>query len=65
MVVARVVRNEFPGDKLADLEVQDDLIAAAGFPAVKLPEFVHFSPGVDVEVFPLAPVAGSLSKVSA
>jgi hypothetical protein len=40
------------------LEVQDELIAAAGFPAVTAPPaFAHFSPGVDVEVFPLERVA--------
>lgn len=55
----------YPAFDATVLEVQDDLIAAAGFPAVKLPEFVHFSPGVDVEVFPLAQVARSLPKVSA
>lgn len=56
----------YPAFDAKVLEVQDELIAAAGFPAaVILPEFVHFSPGVDVEVFPLAQVARSLPKISA
>lgn len=44
----------YPAFEATVLDVQDELIAAAGLPAVgKLPEFAHFSPGVDVEVFPL------------
>ena len=38
------------------LEVHDELMAAAGFPAAcKLPALAHFSPGVDVEIFSLLP----------
>jgi uncharacterized protein YqjF (DUF2071 family) len=56
----------YPAFDATVLEVQDELIAAAGFPAkVKPPEFAHYSPGVDVEVFPLAPVALPLPKASA
>ena len=45
------------------LEVHDELMAAAGLPgAAKPPEFAHFSPGVDVEVFSLTRVASSRSK---
>ncbi|MBI2477653.1 MAG: DUF2071 domain-containing protein [Planctomycetia bacterium] len=45
----------YPAFDATVLEVHDELMAAAGLPAaVKLPEFAHFSPGVDVEVFPLA-----------
>jgi len=48
----------YPAFAATVLEVQDELIAAAGFPAVTTPPaFAHFSPGVDVEVFPLERVA--------
>jgi uncharacterized protein YqjF (DUF2071 family) len=48
----------YPAFDATVLDVQDELIAAAGFPAVTTPPaFTHFSPGVDVEVFPLASIA--------
>ncbi len=47
----------YPAFDATVLEVQDELIAAAGFPAVSTPPaFAHYSPGVDVEVFPLTRV---------
>jgi uncharacterized protein len=51
----QVHHEPYPAYDATVLEVQDELIAAAGFPAVTAPPaFAHFSPGVDVEVFPLA-----------
>ena len=45
----------YPAFDATVLHVEDELISAAGLPApAKPPEFAHFSPGVDVKVFPLA-----------
>ncbi len=39
--------------------IEEGLVAAAGMPAPsRAPDAVHFSPGVDVEVFGPAPVEG-------
>lgn len=50
----------YPAFEAIVLDVHDELATAVGLPASKLPpEFAHFSPGVDVEVFPLrSTVAG-------
>jgi len=47
----------YPVQRAEVLEVHDELVAAAGLPAVSgLPPIVHYSPGVDVEVFALEAV---------
>lgn len=47
----------YPAFDATVLDVKDELIVAAGFPAVTTqPAYSHFSPGVDVEVFQLAEV---------
>jgi uncharacterized protein len=44
----------YPAFDATVLDVEDELLAASGLPAVTAPPvFAHFSPGVDVEVFPL------------
>jgi uncharacterized protein len=44
----------YPVHRAEVLEVRDQLVAAAGLPAVSgLPVHAHYSPGVDVEVFAL------------
>ena len=53
----------YPAFDAEVLAVCDELMAAAGLPGTaKPPEFAHFSPGVDVEVFSLAPVTTPRSK---
>ncbi|MDA1050047.1 MAG: DUF2071 domain-containing protein [Planctomycetota bacterium] len=57
MYAGQVHHEPYPAFDATVFEVQDELIAAAGFPAVTAPPaFVHYSPGVDVEVFPLVGV---------
>lgn len=48
----------YPAHAAQALEVSDGLLAAAGLPNVssRPPELVHYSPGVDVEVFSVRPV---------
>lgn len=47
----------YPVQRAQVLQVHDELVAAAGLPAVSgLPSLVHYSPGVDVEVFALEAV---------
>ena len=53
--VGQVHHTPHPVQKAHVLDVHDELIAAAGLPVVSgPPEFAHYSPGVDVELFPLA-----------
>ncbi|MEO8497636.1 MAG: DUF2071 domain-containing protein [Planctomycetota bacterium] len=48
----------YPARDATVLNVDDGLIAATGLPTVTTPPaFAHFSPGVDVEVFPLSRVS--------
>ena len=50
----QVHHTPYPVQHAEVLEVQDELVAAAGLPAVSgLPSHVHYSSGVDVEVFAL------------
>lgn len=50
----QVCHTPYPAHSAVIEEVDDQLVSAAGLPPVRgLPEFAHFSPGVDVEVFPL------------
>jgi uncharacterized protein YqjF (DUF2071 family) len=54
LLAGQVHHTPYPAHQAQVLQVQDDLIAAAGFPRVQEPPaFVHYSPGVDVEIFPL------------
>jgi uncharacterized protein YqjF (DUF2071 family) len=49
---AQVHHTPYPAAGAELLQVSDELVAAAGLPAVRgAPAFVHYSPGVDVEVF--------------
>jgi uncharacterized protein YqjF (DUF2071 family) len=51
---AQVHHVPYPAHRAEVIDVQDELVAAAGLPAVSsLPMHVHYSPGVDVEVFAL------------
>jgi uncharacterized protein YqjF (DUF2071 family) len=44
----------YPAHRAEVIEMNDQLVAAAGLPAVAgMPRHVHYSPGVDVEVFAL------------
>ena len=55
--MGQVHHAPYPAHRADVLGVQDELIAAAGLPAVDAPpRFSHYSPGVDVEVFRLQPV---------
>jgi uncharacterized protein YqjF (DUF2071 family) len=48
----------YPAHQAEVLEVHDELVAAGGLPPVQGPPvLMHYSPGVDVEVFALRPVA--------
>lgn len=52
--VGQVHHVPYPLRRARVLEVEDQLVAAASLPSVSgLPELAHYSPGVDVEVFPL------------
>ena len=56
LLAGQVHHTPYPVQKVHLLEVHDELMAAAGLPAAcKVPPIVHFSPGVDVEVFSLLP----------
>lgn len=56
LLAGQVHHPPYPAQEVNIEEVQDELIAAAGLPAVTgLPEFAHFASGVDVEIFPLRP----------
>ncbi|MBC8354738.1 MAG: DUF2071 domain-containing protein [Planctomycetes bacterium] len=51
----QVYHTAYPAFEATVLEVEDELIATTGLPPVVAPPaFAHFSPGVDVEVFPLS-----------
>ena len=53
----QVHHSPYPTHRATVHEVDDQLMAAAGLPAPQgLPPLVHFSPGVDVEVFALKDV---------
>ncbi|MCA9532423.1 MAG: DUF2071 domain-containing protein [Myxococcales bacterium] len=49
----------YPAHSAEVLSVDDGLVAAAGLPGVgtRPPDHAHYSPGVDVEVFSVAPVS--------
>jgi len=52
----QVHHTPYPVQHAEVVEVHDELVAAAGLPAVLgLPSHVHYSAGVDVEVFALEP----------
>lgn len=53
----QVYHTPYPAHKVEILDVHDELVAASGIPNPnRLPDFAHYSPGVDVEIFPLMPV---------
>lgn len=55
---AQVHHVPYPAHRMEVLEVHDELVAAAGLPAVCAPPlFTHYVPGVDVEIFPLRNVS--------
>jgi uncharacterized protein len=57
ILCGQVHHTPYPAHSAELLEVHDELAAAARLPAVVgPPAHVHWSPGVDVEVFDLAPV---------
>jgi uncharacterized protein YqjF (DUF2071 family) len=54
VLAGQVHHSPYPAQKLHVVQVQDELVAAAGLPAVTAPPlFAHYSPGVDVELFPM------------
>lgn len=54
VLVGQVHHRPYPVQTLEVLALHDDLIAAAGLPAISAPpRWAHYSAGVDVEVFPL------------
>ena len=54
LLSGQVHHSPYPAHQVRVLDVHDELIGAAGLPAVTGPPvFAHYSPGVDVEVFPL------------
>jgi uncharacterized protein YqjF (DUF2071 family) len=54
VLVGQVHHQPYPAHRARVVEVHDELIAAAGLPAVRTPPaFAHYSPGVDVEIFAL------------
>jgi uncharacterized protein YqjF (DUF2071 family) len=54
LLTGQVCHTPYPVHPAHVLELRDELIGAAGLPAVSgPPALAHFSPGVDVEVFPL------------
>jgi uncharacterized protein YqjF (DUF2071 family) len=56
LLVGQVHHTPYPIHQADVLDVREQLIAAAGLPAVTTPPaFVHYSPGVDVEIFSLRP----------
>jgi uncharacterized protein YqjF (DUF2071 family) len=60
VLVGQVHHHPYPVQRARVLEVRDELIAAAGLPAVNTPpRWAHYSAGVDVEVFPLRKVVVS------
>jgi uncharacterized protein YqjF (DUF2071 family) len=58
LYVGQVHHAPYPAQAAVVLELEDQLLNAAGFGNIAgLPAFTHFATGVDVEVFDLAPVA--------
>jgi len=57
-LVGQVYHTPYPAHTAEVLEVEDSLATAAGLPQLQgLPELAHYSPGVDVEIFGLQPIA--------
>ena len=55
---AQVHHVPYPAEAAEVLDFQDDLLSEVGLPDVTgYPPLVHYSPGVDVEIFPLRPVS--------
>ncbi len=66
LFTGQVHHAPYPRRPVRALEVRDGLVAAAGLPAAPPgpPPLVHFSPGVDVEVFALRPAGRERRAVS-
>ncbi len=56
--IGQVHHRPYPLHRAEVLEVRESVVAAAGLPATSGPPHVLYSPGVDVDVFPLAPLEG-------
>lgn len=57
LLCGQVHHKPYPAFLAHPREVQEELVAAAGLPATQgPPTLAHFSPGVDVDIFPLLPV---------
>ena len=54
----QVHHRPYPLHRAEVIEVSESVVAAAGLPATSGPPHVLYSPGVDVDVFALRPVAG-------
>lgn len=58
MQIGQVHHVPYPAQDAEVLQVEDQLLAAAGLPGpAGLPRYSHYAAGVDVEVFPLRPFA--------
>jgi len=58
----QVHHSPYPAQRATVEQVHDELVAAAGLPPVdRLPDWVHYAAGVDVEIFPLQ-VVGTDSR---
>ncbi|MCO6456200.1 MAG: DUF2071 domain-containing protein [Pirellulaceae bacterium] len=56
-LLGQVHHEPYPARRAEVLQVRDELIAAAGLPAIAFPpDHVHYCDGVDVEIFGLRPV---------
>lgn len=61
----QVYHTPYPAHQVEVLEVDDGLVSASGLAHPdRLPDFAHYSPGVDVEIFPLVPV-GEQEQIAA
>jgi hypothetical protein len=59
-LVGQVHHSPYPAHEAELLSIEDELLVAAGLSGIDaLPEFVHFSPGVDVEIFDLVKLSTS------
>jgi uncharacterized protein YqjF (DUF2071 family) len=59
LLLGRVHHPPYPLQPAGLLEWDETLLAAAGLPRPDHAPLVHFSPGVDVEIFPLRPCRGT------
>lgn len=62
MLRGRVHHTPYPLQSAELLEWEETLLAATGVPRPDHAPLVHFSPGVDVEIFPLRPCRGTKDR---